>query len=214
MCENDRYVLATANPGKLLEMRAILSGIGADLISRVDAGAGMDIPETASTFYENALLKATAVCKATGLPAIADDSGLAVRALGGKPGVDSSSFGGEGLSDGDRCAYLLSVMKNVEQRDAKFVCTIVCVFPAGDVLSAEGECSGEILREPRGTAGGFGYDPVFLLKESGRTLAELSPEEKNAVSHRGIALRSFSGKLLERNRKVVTLEDRNIRRDI
>ncbi|MCL2227015.1 MAG: XTP/dITP diphosphatase [Oscillospiraceae bacterium] len=192
-----KFVLATANLGKVEEMRSILSGLDIDVISRHELGIKDDIEETGDTFAENALIKAEAICKVSGLPAIADDSGLVVDALGGEPGVHSSSYGGPALSGAQRCAYLLEKLRNKEQRSAKFVCTIVCAFPDGKNLISEGECNGEIAMTPRGS-GGFGYDPVFLIKSTGKTMAELSAEEKNAVSHRGEALRKFILLLQER----------------
>ena len=189
-----RFVIATNNPGKLKEMREILSEIGFDAISLAEAGVEVDVEETGSTFMENALLKAEAACRATGLPAIADDSGLSVAALNGAPGVYSKRFGGGGLDSSGLCTYLLKTMEGMEQRDAKFVSSIVCAFPDGSILSAEGECHGEITNAPRGS-GGFGYDPVFLVAGDSRTMAELSPDEKNALSHRNAALRALAGKI-------------------
>jgi len=189
-----KFVLATGNAGKIREMREILQKLGIEAVSQQELGLALDVEETGSTFLENATLKAEAVCKAANLPAIADDSGLVVEALGGDPGVYSSSYGGDGLDDADRYRYLLKNMENMEQRAAKFVSIIVCVFPDGQVVSAKGECHGEIAFEPRGE-GGFGYDPVFLVNDTGKSMAELTPEEKNAVSHRGIALREFAEKL-------------------
>ena len=186
-----KFVLATANPGKIREMREILPEFGIDFVTRKDIGIDAEIEETGTTFHENALLKANAICALSGLPAIADDSGLIVQALGDEPGVYTSTFGGIGLSDSDRCRYLLQKLKSAEQRNAKFVCTIVCVFPDGDVISAQGECRGRIADTPAGS-GGFGYDPVFIADGFSKTMAELSPEEKNKASHRGAALREFA----------------------
>jgi len=193
----EKYALATANPGKVNEMRSILSGLGVDVVTRDDLGIGFDIEETGTTFSENATLKAKAVCLASGIPSIADDSGLVVEVLNGEPGVYSSSFGGNELSAQERCRYLLSKMKsfpNMEQRQAKFVCNIVCIFPNGDLLQATGECKGSITIEPAGI-NGFGYDPVFLPDGKVKTMAELTSDEKNAISHRGGALRDFIKKL-------------------
>ena len=189
-----RFVLATANPGKIREMSSTLSGLGIEVMTRSELGVDADIEETGSTFLENALLKANAICRMTGLPAIADDTGLVVDGLGGEPGLYSSSYGGEHLDDNGRCSYLIKKMNSMEQRSAKFVCTIVCVFPDGSAVSAEGECSGRILTEKRGE-GGFGYDPIFLVDGTDKTFAELSPEEKDALSHRGKAIREFIRKL-------------------
>ena len=187
---NDNMILATANPGKIIEMREILMDFGVEVLSRRDIGIDIDIDETGASYTENALLKASAICIASGFPSIADDSGLEVKALGGEPGVCSSIYGGERLNDEERCSYLLKKMENREQRNAKFVCVIVCVYPDGRQFMAKGECNGEIVFSPRGTAG-FGYDPIFLVNGTGRTMAELLPEEKNALSHRGTALRAL-----------------------
>jgi len=194
-----KFVIATANPGKIREMKEILPECGIDIVTRDDIGIGMDveIEETGTTFMENALLKATAICSLSGLPSIADDSGLMVEALDGAPGVYTSSFGGEGLSSDERCSYLLGKLRNAKVRNAKFVCTIVCVFPDGDVISAQGECRGRIASEPAGS-GGFGYDPVFVADGMEKTMAQLPQEEKNAASHRGAALREFARVFQER----------------
>ena len=188
-----KYTLATANPGKINEMQMVLSELGIEVITRKKLGIDAEIEETGTTFFENARLKAEAICKLSGLPSIADDSGLLVDALGNKPGVYSSTFGGEYLTAGQRCDHLLKEMTNfqqTEQRRAKFVCTIVCVFPDGELLSATGECSGVIATSPCGS-NGFGYDPVFLPDGIDKTMAELSFDEKNVISHRGKALREF-----------------------
>lgn len=191
------FVLASNNNDKLIELRDILSELGFSVISQKDAGITLDVEETGETFYENAYQKAEAAMKATGKPAIADDSGLIVAALSGEPGVRSKRYGGA-LNDDDRNTLLLKNMSTSvytrEHRTAKFVSSIVCVFPNGDVISAEGECEGTILFEPRGH-GGFGYDPVFFVTEMGKSMAELTPIEKNRVSHRGHALRKFEPKL-------------------
>ena len=189
-----KFVLATANKGKIREMRELLQTVGITVVSQDEVGLNLEVEETGTTFMENAMLKAKAVCEASGLPAIADDSGLMVDALGGEPGVYSSSYGGDALNDVQRYEHLLNKMKNMELRAAKFVSTIVCLFPDGDVLTSVGECQGEILYAPRGT-GGFGYDPVFLVDGTGKSMAELTLDEKNAVSHRGAALREFVRRL-------------------
>lgn len=192
-----RFILASNNSGKLKEMRALLAGVGAEVVSQSEAGLALEAEETGVTFEENALIKARAACEALGEAAIADDSGLVVDALGGAPGVYSARYGGEDCeSDADRVALLLRNLTGEERRTARFVSCIACVFPNGDLLTARGECEGEIGFEPQGT-GGFGYDPVFVFPETGKTMAELMPEEKNAVSHRGAALRQFEQKLRE-----------------
>ncbi len=190
----ERFVLATHNPGKLAEMKAILSGLGVEVISPAEAGIEVDVEETGATFAENAMLKAKAVCAAAGLPAIADDSGLCVNALNGGPGVYSARYGGEELDDRGRCMLLLNSMRGQSTRVAHFACAVACVFPNGDTLEAEGRCDGAIAFAPLGE-GGFGYDPVFLIPGKGKTFGQLSPEEKSAISHRGKALAAFSEKL-------------------
>ena len=189
-----KLVLATANPGKIKEMSEILSDLGIGIVTRDHLGIDIDVKETGKTFLENAGLKAEAICAASGMPAIADDSGLVVEALGGEPGVYSSTYGGEGLTSKKRCKYLLNKMEGVKHRGAKFVCTVVCVFPDGVKIMATGESAGSISTELQGI-GGFGYDPVFIPDGKEKTMAELSSVEKNAISHRGIALRIFSKKL-------------------
>ena len=190
----EKFVLATHNPGKLAEMRAILSGLGVEVISPAEAGAAVEVEETGETFAENAMLKARAVCAAAGLPAIADDSGLCVNALNGGPGVYSARYGGEGLDDRGRCMLLLRAMRGQTTRAAHFTCAVACAFPNGDTLTAEGRCDGAIAFAPMGT-GGFGYDPVFLVPEKGKTFGQIGSEEKSAISHRGKALAAFAEKL-------------------
>lgn len=190
----EKFVLATHNPGKLAEMKAILSTLGVEVISPAEAGVEVDVEETGTTFAENAMLKAKAICAAAGLPAIADDSGLCVDALNGGPGVYSARYGGEGLDDRKRCLLLLRSMRGQGTRAAHFTCAVACAFPGGDTLTAEGRCDGAIAFAPLGE-GGFGYDPVFLIPERGKTFGQLSPEEKSAISHRGKALTAFTEKL-------------------
>ena len=189
-----RFVLATHNPGKLREMGEILKDFGIEVVSPRDLGITVDVEETGTTFAENALLKAKAICKEANLPAIADDSGLCVDALNGAPGVYSARYGGEGLDDKGRYMLLLSSLRGAPTRAAHFACAVACAFPNGDTLTAEGRCDGSIAYAPLGE-GGFGYDPVFLLLGTGKTFGQLTQEEKSAVSHRGRALREFSEKL-------------------
>ncbi|MBP5167391.1 MAG: RdgB/HAM1 family non-canonical purine NTP pyrophosphatase [Oscillospiraceae bacterium] len=191
-----KFVLASQNPKKLLELRAILSAEGVEIISREEAGVTVDPEETGETFEENAVIKARAVMEASGLPALADDSGLVVDALGGAPGVRSARYTGD-HNDSDEARYLLLLenMRDVKQRSAKFVSYAAAVFPNGDVITACGECRGSIAHAPRGS-GGFGYDPVFMMPD-GRMMSELSPDEKNAVSHRAAALTALKKKLTE-----------------
>ena len=191
-----KFVLATHNPGKLAEMGAILSGLGVEVVSPADLGITVDVEETGTTFAENAMLKAKAICAAAGMPAIADDSGLCVDALNGGPGVYSARYGGEGLDDTARYRLLLENMRGQTPRTAKFVSVITCCFPNGDVITARGECPGTVAFAPMGE-GGFGYDPVFFVPSLKKTFAQLTAEEKNAISHRGKALETFRGKLEE-----------------
>ena len=191
-----KMVLASKNPKKMKEMNEVLSGMGVEVCLQSDVGIDIDVEETGTTFEENSLLKAKAVMEASGLPAIADDSGLCVDALNGAPGVYSARYGGDGLDDTGRYRLLLANMPRGAARTAKFVSVITCCFPGGEVLTARGECPGTIAFAPMGE-GGFGYDPVFFLPKLKKTFAQLAPEEKNAVSHRGRALEAFQAKLEE-----------------
>ena len=191
-----KLVLASKNQKKLVEMNDILSRLGVQVCSEAEAGVDVEVEETGTTFEENSLLKARAVMEASGMPAIADDSGLCVDALGGAPGVYSARYGGEGLDDRGRTRLLLENLRGQMTRTAKFVSVITCCFPNGDVLSARGESQGTIAYAPMGE-GGFGYDPVFFVPGLKKTFAQLTPEEKNAISHRGRALRAFQEKLEE-----------------
>ena len=189
-----RFVLATHNPGKLREMGEILRDLGVEVVSPAALGIPVDVEETGTTFLENALLKAKAICRAANLPAIADDSGLCVDALNGAPGVYSARYGGEGLDDKGRYQLLLSSMRGQTTRAAHFTCSIACAFPNGDTLTAEGQVQGTIAFAPMGE-GGFGYDPVFFYPPLAKTFGQLTAEEKSAISHRGKALKDFSAKL-------------------
>lgn len=194
-----KVVLASKNKHKLEEISQITKLFDIELILQSELGVDIDVEETGTTFEENSLLKARAVMEATGLPALADDSGIAVDALNGEPGVYSARYGfDESLDDWGR---LLLLLKNTEhvpdgQRQAKFVCVISFVTPDGAVIQARGEIHGELTRQARGE-GGFGYDPIFYYPPLGKTTAEMTPEEKNAVSHRGNALKVFYEKLKE-----------------
>ena len=190
------FVLASKNAKKLTEMQTILGQMGIRVLSQAQAGVDLEPEETGGTFEENAVIKARAVSQASGLPAIADDSGLMVDALDGAPGVYSARYGGDhALSDEYRWKLLLRNMEGMEQRAAKYVSVIAAVFPDGRVLTARGECHGEIALAPRGS-GGFGYDPIFRLPD-GRHMAEIGMEEKNRISHRAIALEEMQKKLME-----------------
>ena len=189
-----KVVLASKNQHKLVEMRDILSAQGVEVVLESDVGVDVDVEETGTTFEENSLLKARAVMEASGLPAIADDSGLSVDALGGAPGVYSARYGGEGLDDAGRYRLLLEDMRGQLCRKCKFVSGITLCMPNGDVISARGECPGTLAYAPQGE-NGFGYDPIFFVPEKKKTFAQLSAEEKNAISHRGNALKLFQRKL-------------------
>ena len=194
-----KVVLASKNKHKLVEISEITKKFGIELVLQSDLGIDIDVEETGTTFEENSFIKAEAVMKATGLPALADDSGIAVDALNGEPGVYSARYGfDDTLDDWGRLELLLKNTEHVPagQRQAQFVCVITMVTPAGQVIQARGEIHGELTREPRGE-NGFGYDPIFYYPPFGKTTAELAPEEKNAVSHRGNALRVFYDKMKE-----------------
>lgn len=186
-----KVILASNNAHKLVEFRALFRTLQVELLSMKDAGIDVDPEETGETFAENAFIKAEAVMKASGLPAIADDSGLCVDALGGAPGVHSARYtGSHADSDADRYTKLLRDLEGVTDRSARFVSALCCVFPNGDCLRTEGTLEGTILYTPRGS-NGFGYDPVFQPLGYDRSNAELSLEEKNAISHRGKALKKM-----------------------
>ena len=194
-----KVVLASKNPHKLVEISKITEKFGMELILQSQLGVDIDVEETGTTFEENSFLKAEAVMKATGLPSLADDSGIAVDALNGEPGVYSARYGfDESLDDWGRLELLLKNTEHVPdgQRQAQFVCVITMVTPEGKTIQARGEIHGELTREPRGE-NGFGYDPIFYYPPYGKTTAEMAPEEKNAVSHRGNALRVLNDKLKE-----------------
>lgn len=189
-----KMVLASQNAHKLAEMQEILSAQGIEVVQESELGLAVNVEETGTTFAENALLKAKAVMEASGLPAIADDSGLCVDALNGAPGVYSARYGGPEVDDLGRCRLLLENMRGMTDRRCRFVCAVCCAFPDGTVVTAEGECAGTLAYAPRG-AGGFGYDPIFFFPALKRTFAELTSEEKHAVSHRGAALKQFQERL-------------------
>lgn len=195
-----KFVLASHNRGKLKEMQEILGELGVEVILQSDLGLSLEPEETGGTFLENAAIKARAVMEASGLPAIADDSGLCVDALQGAPGIYSARYGGL-TDDAARFRLLLNNLRGATDRSAHFHTAVFCAFPNGDTLQAEGECRGTIAFAPMGE-GGFGYDPVFFVPELRRTFAQLTAEEKNAISHRGNALRAFAAELktyLEKN---------------
>lgn len=191
-----KIVIATRNQGKLREIKEAFKDLsGLDILSLCDFDELKDlkVKEDGATFEENAYKKALAVTMRTGLPALADDSGLEVDALGGKPGVRSARFGGDNITDAQRNEKLLALLSNVpfKERTARFKCVLVLVVPPDlEKYVATGVCEGIIAEKPRGK-GGFGYDPIFYLPAYNKTLAELSVEEKNLISHRGKALRAM-----------------------
>ncbi len=199
-----KAVLASHNKGKLKEMQLWLAPLDIQVVLESELGLNIDVDETGTTFEENSLLKARTVAQAANMLAIADDSGLCVDALDGAPGVYTARYGGEGLDDRQRYELLLKNMEGKTDRGAKFVSVVTCVFPNGDVIAARGEVPGAITHAPKGD-GGFGYDPVFMVTAQGKTLAEMTMEEREGCSHRAAAIRSLSEKLAayreERNKE-------------
>jgi XTP/dITP diphosphohydrolase len=183
-----KLLLATTNQGKAREYQAMLQGIPFKLVTLSNENITLDVDETGRTYEANARLKALTYAKESGLLTMADDSGLEMDALGGEPGIRSARYAGKGVSDADRNDYLLSKLKNVpeKERGARFVCVTAIATPEGKVEIFYGECRGVITKAPRGT-NGHGYDPVFYVPELGKTMAELTMEEKNRVSHRARA---------------------------
>ena len=194
-----KVVLASKNQHKLVEISKITEKFGFELVLQSQLGVDIDVEETGSTFEENSYIKAKAVMEATGLPALADDSGIAVDALNGEPGIYSARYGFDPtLDDWGRLQLLLKNAQDIPdgQRQAQFVCVITMVTPEGQTIQARGEIHGQLTREPRGE-NGFGYDPIFYYPPMGKTTAELTAEEKNQVSHRANALNVFYNKLKE-----------------
>lgn len=188
-------VAATNNKNKLREFIEILAPLGYKVLSLKDVNINIEIEETGSTFEENSLIKAQAIMQATGRAALADDSGLVVDSLGGEPGIYSARYC-EG-TDKDRVMFLLEKMKDVpdSERTARFVSAVTLCFPDGDVIKAKGTCEGFITREPKGE-NGFGYDPIFYVEQYKRTLAEVTADQKNLISHRGNALFELQKQLI------------------
>jgi XTP/dITP diphosphohydrolase len=193
-----KLLLATTNKGKAREYAELLKGIPFRLVTLSDENINIDVNENGSTYEENARLKALTYARQSGLLTLADDSGLEVDALGGEPGILSARYAGKGVSDGERNAFLLSKIKNVpeKERGARFVCVIAIATPEGSVKIFKGECSGFINKAPRG-ANGHGYDPVFYVPELDKTIAELTMEEKNKISHRARAAIKAQGWLIK-----------------
>jgi len=194
-----KIVMASGNAGKIAEIRRLLDGLDIEVVAQSELGVS-DAEETGTSFAENSLLKARHASAATGLPAIADDSGLAVDALGGRPGVFSARYSGADATDDENIAKLLQELAGIgdEERGAAFHCVATFVMPGQtQAIVAEGVWHGSVLRARRGE-GGFGYDPIFLDPDSGLSAAELGPAQKNARSHRGKALRALVRKLQQR----------------
>lgn len=189
-------LIGTNNPHKVTEFRRLLRGAGLDLVTPAEIGITLDVPENGETFEENALTKARAFCEASGLPVLADDSGIEVDALGGAPGVRSARYGGPSLDDAGRVRLLLAQLDGVPaaRRSCRYRVTLAAAYPGGVEETAEGVCEGTVAFEPAG-ANGFGYDPVFYIPALGRTAAQLDPAQKDAVSHRGQAVRRIAGLL-------------------
>jgi XTP/dITP diphosphohydrolase len=183
-----RLLLATNNRGKIAEYRQLLADCGWELVTFADLGLSLDEEEVGDTYEDNARMKAVTAARVSRVHALADDSGLDVEALGGAPGPRSARFGGEGISFREKIALLLERLKGRPpgERGCRFVCVIAVADPQGRVRLCQGDCSGQVAEAPRGE-GGFGYDPIFYLPELGKTMAELSAEEKNVVSHRARA---------------------------
>lgn len=190
------FLAATHNRKKRDELLRILGPLGIHIVAADEAGVDFsDVEETGTTFLENARLKAHAGCQESGMPCVADDSGLEVFALNGQPGVYSARYAGEHGNDGKNNQKLLQALQGVSQRDARFVSAVCAVFPDGRELNATGYCNGAIGFAPRGD-GGFGYDPLFLPEKTpGKTMAELTPEEKDGISHRAQALEQLAKQL-------------------
>ena len=185
-----KLLLATENPAKVQEYSLLLQGIPYEIVTLADGGIDQVVDETGATLEENATLKAKAYASVSNLLTLADDSGLEVAALGGAPGALSRRYAGEGVSDRERIDFLLAKLSGIpwEERNARFRCMIAIASADGEVALFQGECPGIIAFEPKGE-NGFGYDPIFYLPQLGKTMAELSIEEKNEVSHRGQAAR-------------------------
>ncbi len=192
-----KLIFATHNQGKVVEIKQIL-GEGYDVFSLKDLDVHTEIEENGTSFEENAIIKAKAICEMTGEMVLADDSGFEVDYLNGEPGIYSARYLGEDTSYDIKNADLLKRCEGVpeEKRGARFVCVIACAYPDGNVITTKGVIEGKLAHEPKGTHG-FGYDPIFYLPERGCTTGELLPEEKNKISHRGIALRKMVEKLNE-----------------
>ena len=192
-----RLLIGTNNAHKVREMVRLLEGAGWVALTPRELGIALDVAEDGDTFEANALIKARAFAGASGVPTLADDSGIEVDALGGRPGVHSARYGGPGLSDEERTALLLSEMAAVPdgQRGCRYVAVLALAWPGGEAETFSGTCEGELARAPAG-GGGFGYDPVFYVPSAGRTVAQMDAAEKDALSHRGKASRLARARLV------------------
>ncbi|MGI6705367.1 MAG: XTP/dITP diphosphatase [Clostridia bacterium] len=195
----DKLVIASNNKGKIAEIKEILNPFYREIVSLENMGLKLDVTEDGNTFQENAIKKAFEAMKISGCAALADDSGLEVEALGGRPGVYSARFAGEHASDEENNQKLLALMEGIpaEKRKAAFRCCIAICFPNGRILTAEGSCRGYIGFAPRGDQG-FGYDPLFIVPEYGQTFAEIAPSIKNQISHRAKAFQALREKLMRK----------------
>ncbi len=191
-------LLATNNCGKIVEMKGLLGGLGLNLLTPTDINLNLEVPEDGQTYEENACRKATVFAFTSGLVALGDDSGLEVEALGGQPGLHSHRFAPKpNATDADRCNYLLQQLQGMPRPwMARFHATVAVAVPSGEVRFVTGVCKGEIISDERGT-NGFGYDPIFFLTEQGRTMAELTKDEKNRLSHRSRAVQKIIPILIE-----------------
>lgn len=194
--DKKKLIFATGNAGKMKEIRMILGDLDYEILSMKEAGVDIEIVEDGKTFEENAIIKATAVMNVTGCLTLADDSGLEVDALGGEPGVYSARYLGEDTSYDIKNKSIIDRLSGIENknRSARFVCAIAAAFPDGRIVTKRAAIEGVIAKEPCGD-GGFGYDPIFFVPELGKTTAQLAPDEKNAISHRGKALEAMKAEL-------------------
>ena len=198
-----KILIATHNKAKFKEISTFFDRQPIGVLSLTDVGIDIEVKEDGTTFEENAVLKASKYCELSGLTTLADDSGLEVDALGGKPGIYSARYAGPLATDEERVDLLLSTLNQIEgfNFQAKFKCVVAVARPNGPLLIAEGECEGLIIRKPRGS-NGFGYDPIFLIPELDRTMAELDRDEKNILSHRAIACRKIVSKLIKKDTEI------------
>jgi XTP/dITP diphosphohydrolase len=198
-----QLLIATSNAHKIAEFRELLEGSGWDVVSPADVGVDLEVDESGSSYEENARIKARAFTDASGLPSLADDSGLEVDALGGEPGPLHHLRGWDGIDNDDRIAILLGRLEGVKERACRYKAVVAVAFPDGIEIVGSGSCEGQVATRPEGDSG-FGYDPVFFLPGAGKTMAQIAPSEKNRVSHRALALEKIREAL--RSRASVSLE--------